>query len=347
MKNLTKLFLATGLFLVSARTNLFAKRTIWAIVALLNVHPLFAQYSNATLNGPWRWHSVPFNPDPDSTLCLVFDGNGNITDVLAFQFSKSGSTYSVSSSGVFSGSISLDQSLISITGQLISQNILTVTIADANFTGPFSRITNPGALTDSLVGVLSGNYGQKNITLVLNSQGQVISSTGLTAPVSGSVYADSGMFVGHIRTGDLSSNPWNEFTITGTYVNNSLNGILSVDASHSTGYGTVQLTRTGIVTPNSVRTINASTPAFFSLNQNYPNPFNPSTIISFSVPIKSHVTLKVFDILGREVATLVSEEMSAGNHSQQWNAVNISSGVYFYRLQAGSYTETKKLVLLR
>jgi hypothetical protein len=85
----------------------------------------------------------------------------------------------------------------------------------------------------------------------------------------------------------------------------------------------------------------------FKLNQNYPNPFNPSTTVSFSLPSKSFVSLKVFDILGREVATLVSEEMSAGTHVRQWNAEYISSGIYFYRLQAGLFTETKKLILLR
>lgn len=88
-------------------------------------------------------------------------------------------------------------------------------------------------------------------------------------------------------------------------------------------------------------------PKTFELQQNYPNPFNPSTTISFSIPSRSFVSLKVFDTLGREVATIVSEEMPAGNYSRQWNAANMSSGVYFYRLQAGSFIETKKLVLLR
>jgi hypothetical protein len=88
-------------------------------------------------------------------------------------------------------------------------------------------------------------------------------------------------------------------------------------------------------------------PTGYSLYQNYPNPFNPSTTISFCVPSKSFVTLKVYDIIGREVVTLVDQEISAGFYAQQWNAINVSSGVYFYRLQAGSFTETKKLVLLK
>jgi endoglucanase len=88
-------------------------------------------------------------------------------------------------------------------------------------------------------------------------------------------------------------------------------------------------------------------PATFSLIQNYPNPFNPSTTISFSLPSKSIVSLKVFDLAGKEVASIVSQELSAGKYSRQWNAANMSSGIYFYQLQAGTYTETKKLVLLR
>jgi hypothetical protein len=85
----------------------------------------------------------------------------------------------------------------------------------------------------------------------------------------------------------------------------------------------------------------------FVLLQNYPNPFNPTTTISFSLPSRSFVSLKVFDILGREVATIVSEEMSAGSYSRQWNAAQMSSGIYFYRLQAGTYIEMKKLVFLK
>jgi hypothetical protein len=88
-------------------------------------------------------------------------------------------------------------------------------------------------------------------------------------------------------------------------------------------------------------------PQKYSLEQNYPNPFNPTTNISFSLPSRALVTLKIFDIIGREVAVVVKEELSAGNHTRQWNATNSASGIYFYRLQAGKYVATKKLVLLR
>ena len=88
-------------------------------------------------------------------------------------------------------------------------------------------------------------------------------------------------------------------------------------------------------------------PEAFVLFQNYPNPFNPSTSISFALPSKSFVSLKVFDLLGREVATLMNGQKPAGTYTQKWYAGNFPSGVYFYRLQAGSFTVTKKLLLLR
>jgi len=88
-------------------------------------------------------------------------------------------------------------------------------------------------------------------------------------------------------------------------------------------------------------------PTNFVLEQNYPNPFNPTTIISFNLPSRSFVSLKVFDGLGREVATLITEELSAGNHTRIWDASGLSNGVYFYRLQAGTFFQTRKLILIK
>lgn len=88
-------------------------------------------------------------------------------------------------------------------------------------------------------------------------------------------------------------------------------------------------------------------PEAFRLHQNYPNPFNPSTMIQFSLPRSEFVMLRVLDILGEQITTLVSENLSAGTHHVEWNAHSMPSGVYFYRLQAGAISQTKKLVLLR
>jgi len=91
----------------------------------------------------------------------------------------------------------------------------------------------------------------------------------------------------------------------------------------------------------------AFAPQRFQLFANYPNPFNPSTIIKYQVPQTSLVTLRVFDILGREIAFLVNEEKPAGTYNIQWNASNMSSGVYFYRLNAGNFIDTKRMILLK
>jgi len=85
----------------------------------------------------------------------------------------------------------------------------------------------------------------------------------------------------------------------------------------------------------------------FVLHQNFPNPFNPSTKIKYSIPQKSNVVIKVFDVLGNEMETLVNEEKEQGVHTVSFDASELSSGIYFYRIQAGSFIETKKMILIK
>ncbi|MCJ7554980.1 MAG: T9SS type A sorting domain-containing protein [Ignavibacteriaceae bacterium] len=88
-------------------------------------------------------------------------------------------------------------------------------------------------------------------------------------------------------------------------------------------------------------------PDEFELSQNYPNPFNPGTVISYKLPASGNVTLKVYDILGNEIAALVNEEKTAGSYVVDFNASELSTGVYFYRLQAGSFVQTKKMTVIK
>ncbi len=88
-------------------------------------------------------------------------------------------------------------------------------------------------------------------------------------------------------------------------------------------------------------------PAKFSLNQNYPNPFNPTTTIKFDIPFSSLVKIAIYDISGREIQTLVNEQLQSGTYETQWNASSYSSGVYFYRLSAGDFSETKRMLLIK
>jgi hypothetical protein len=85
----------------------------------------------------------------------------------------------------------------------------------------------------------------------------------------------------------------------------------------------------------------------YILKQNFPNPFNPSTIINYSIPKAGIVTIKVFDVLGKEVATLIHQEKSAGNYSVQFSESKLTSRIYFYRMQVCSFVQTKKLLLLK
>ncbi|MGA7723298.1 MAG: choice-of-anchor V domain-containing protein [Ignavibacteriaceae bacterium] len=107
--------------------------------------------------------------------------------------------------------------------------------------------------------------------------------------------------------------------------------------------------------PNKIITVNSTIsgitnrnrPSGFHLNQNYPNPFNPSTIISFLIPDPGYVKLEVFNVLGLKIKTLVNEFKSAGNYSYDFNAVSFASGIYYYRLSTGSFSEVKKMLLLK
>ncbi|MHB8338047.1 MAG: T9SS type A sorting domain-containing protein, partial [Ignavibacteriaceae bacterium] len=104
---------------------------------------------------------------------------------------------------------------------------------------------------------------------------------------------------------------------------------------------------TSVLNVTDVKKENNQTPTAFTLSQNYPNPFNPSTVIKYSVPKSGIVTLKVYNMLGQEVATLVNQMQNSGNYIVNFNANNLASGVYMYRIQSGDFTLTKKMELLK
>ena len=130
-----------------------------------------------------------------------------------------------------------------------------------------------------------------------------------------------------------------------------------VGGSFTTISGIGRQSVAGMDDPLTSITSEGTLPASISLEQNYPNPFNPSTTIHFSVPSSEFVTLKVYGLLGNEVATLVNEEKPAGSYEVKFsakggsasggNAYNLSSGIYFYKLQIGNFVETKKMLLLK
>lgn len=137
----------------------------------------------------------------------------------------------------------------------------------------------------------------------------------------------------HQATGSLFFYP---VTVAGVY-------LYHCDFHFSAGMtGSFNATTTGIE-------INRTSfqPDAFRLGQNFPNPFNPTTTISFDIPFQTYVSIKVYNLVGQEVAIIVNENMTAGSYSKVWNAASMSSGIYFYKLQTQSFTDTRKLVLLK
>jgi len=124
-----------------------------------------------------------------------------------------------------------------------------------------------------------------------------------------------------------------------------------VSTACSIATGTVQANRPNICMSINIQVGNKNNqttiPAVFSLDQNYPNPFNPVTSIKYSIPKQTLVKLIVYDVIGREVTTLVNNELKPGNYETTFDATNLASGVYFYRIEAGNFTDVKKMVLIK
>ena len=118
----------------------------------------------------------------------------------------------------------------------------------------------------------------------------------------------------------------------------SSNGTSGIIAGFLSSYGTI------ITNINDKQKI---IPTTYILSQNYPNPFNPSTTIEYAIPKTSFVTLKIYDILGTEVRSLVNEEKNLGSYQINFDASSLASGIYFYKIQAGSFVQTKKMILLK
>jgi hypothetical protein len=115
----------------------------------------------------------------------------------------------------------------------------------------------------------------------------------------------------------------------------------------SNQYRLKQLDYDGTFEYSNIIQAEVGSPIEISLEQNYPNPFNPTTTIKYQIPERSFVTIKVYDVLGNEIETLVNEEKPAGSYEIEFNGTGLPSGTYFYQLQAGSFVETKKMVLMK
>ena len=183
----------------------------------------------------------------------------------------------------------------------------------------------------------------------------VTTSKGPIVPAVGNIYGFAvSIHDNDLGTGRDGSIEWAAALLDNVWSNCNNHGTIELLANHKINYLAQSPRDPSIVNPNPdmynpITSVSEKSAVVknFALFQNYPNPFNPSTKIEFSVPKSTFVTVKVFNLLGEEVATLASQELHAGRYTVDWNASSAPSGVYFYRLTAGSSVDTKKMLLLR
>jgi hypothetical protein len=173
--------------------------------------------------------------------------------------------------------------------------------------------------------------------------------------VGGSFTSAGGVSANNVARFNTQTNTWSSLgTGSSNGVNSFVNALAVVGNEVVVGG---DFTSAGGVSANRVARWNSGTsrveqlsptaPKTFLLEQNYPNPFNPSTTIRYQLPVASEVKLEVYDVLGKKIATVVNERQSAGSYQVVWNASGLSSGTYFYRLQAGTFVETKKMIMVK
>ena len=133
------------------------------------------------------------------------------------------------------------------------------------------------------------------------------------------------------------------YRISGTLGQSMIGSSSSTSIKNFAGFWFSQRSITTSIDRNTIKQL----PTDYRMEQNYPNPFNPSTVIEFSIPHSCNVSLKVFNQLGQEIATLISEELHSSKYKINWDASGISSGVYYYQIRAGDFIQTKKLLLIR
>ena len=149
---------------------------------------------------------------------------------------------------------------------------------------------------------------------------------------------------GEISAGFQHSGKWYEYFSQDSISVTDVNMNVALNAGDYKIFTDKKIVRPGFITDVEENEI---IPQDFVLYQNYPNPFNPSTIIGYQLPVTSNVTLKVYDILGREIATLVNEQKPAGKYELKFDGSELASGVYFFTLKTGNYAETKKMILMK
>jgi len=251
--------------------------------------------------------------------------------------------------------VSLASSGGSVFAAAVNSGVFKSTNNGANFTLTSLSGVNPTTLLVSGSAIYAGTQFSGLYNTLNNGTNWTQVSATLGA-INSLVNQETYYFAGR----DLNAGVWLSSNGGSTWVerNQGFPGVPSVMAvcyhngfMFAAAYG-LSIWRRGyseIIAPTSVYNVSNEVPDKFSLSQNYPNPFNPSTRINYELKITNYVTLKVFDLQGKEVASLVNERQSAGSYAVDFNTSDFSlpSGIYFYTLNAGEFTETRKMILIK
>ncbi len=318
--------------------------------SLHSVTAVFADPGGLKDSTTWNFTTIMAAPQMP-TLASPADGavNQATTIVLSWSASVGATSYRLQVS-----------STVGFTSLVVDDSTLTVTSRQI---GPLSNnSTYYWRVSATNVGGTSAYSLVRNFTTIVAAP----QAPGLVSPEANAINvslnptlswnASSGATKYHVQvslTAVFASNIVDDSTITGTtkaigplvYGTTYFWEVRAMNAGGASGFSGSRQFRT--ILTNAVERLDGSIPEEFALYQNYPNPFNPSTTITFAVPKEALVTLCIYNLLGEKVAVLVSQELHAGYYRTTWNAADMPSGVYVYRLEAGTFVESRKLTLLR
>ena len=310
---------------------------------LLTANIADAQYSDASLNGPWIMFYVEDDPENPNTVFIIFDGQGSITDMGIFNPSDSLGTYSVDSTGSFIGFLYFDD--IPLEGQIISDTtaVVVLIVGEDSLSASMVKVMDEGACQ----GNWSGSFVQDTTGVTIDVQmtvdefGEIQSLTGLVGPVTGRFFFEPDYLAGFIYSEETGQ--WDQIMVTGgALIGDTMTGTFELEWGDY-HHGTFSLERE----PLSIINDYSEIPTGYYLSQNFPNPFNPFTTITYDLPEKAYVELTIYNVLGRKVETLVGRWQSAGRYELDWNAEHVPSGIYFVKMESEWFSQTRKLMLLK